>query len=152
MATYQNEDTEVAKIASGGQSQDYDDNNTGRGKVYDRKRETNGELYYFGVSSEEKPVLLKDIRGARVSYIAPGDSHIIVVTDEGGGRARFVPDVPETEGKDEILTILGELERGNDVGFVVLQSDQTVQSYQHRLGKCFPGDVVTRANWVYHTH
>ena len=114
MANYQKEDKEVANIAAV-QNQDYNDNVApAEARFMTERGKQTGELYYFGVSSEDKPTLLKDVRGARVSYIAPGDSHIIVVTDEGGGRARFVPDVPETDGKEEILSTLAELERGSD--------------------------------------
>ena len=51
MATYQNEDTEVAKIASGGQSQDYDDNVIpAEARFMTERGKQTGELYYFGVS------------------------------------------------------------------------------------------------------
>ena len=90
MANYQKEDKEVANIAAV-QNQDYNDNVApAEARFMTERGKQTGELYYFGVSSEDKPTLLKDARGARVSYIAPGDSHIIVVTDEGGGRLKKI--------------------------------------------------------------
>ena len=80
----------------------------------ERGRQT-GELYYWGVMSPEVPKILHSVRGARVSHIAAGSDHVIVVTDEGGGRARFLPDIPETKDPDEkdlIRTELGALEQG----------------------------------------
>ena len=114
MATYEKEDDEVAQIANL-QGQNYDTNvDPAEARFMTERGKQTGELYYWGVFSDEKPALLKEIRGARVSYISAGESYIIVVTDEGGGRARFVPNAPEADEKEEILAALGDLERGND--------------------------------------
>ena len=114
MATYEKEDDEVAQIANL-QGQNYDTNvDPAEARFMTERGKQTGELYYWGVFSDEKPTLLKEIRGARVSYISAGESYVIVVTDEGGGRARFVPNAPEVDEKEEILAALGDLERGTD--------------------------------------
>jgi hypothetical protein len=112
MAEYSKEDDEVAGRNAGPQF----DEPAGLRFMTERGKQT-GELYYWGTMASENPKILVDSRGSRVSHISAGNDHVLVVTDEGGGRARFVPEIPETkdpEDKDIILKDLAAMELGTD--------------------------------------